>query len=166
MTNNLDLSGQLIGEFYEWFTNNLEKGELLPKVFSGITADKRQFILMMGDLGIEKGLHLEFMKYVVNQEQVIAFVATMRINVQLSEEPLQLQERYFFFSGQEGSFYSIEVTPKIDWQFGYDITTNKHTERSHIFFQDLFSENCDENIKAKYSDLWANVRDKILWRER
>ena len=57
----------MVTELIGWFEKLLESQTVLPKVFTGVNAQGRQFIVMMGDLGLENREHLDFMRYVLHK---------------------------------------------------------------------------------------------------
>ncbi len=164
-----DHSAALIGEFCQWFSNLAVQGTLLPKAFSGINPDGKQFIVILTDLGLDTMEHLDFMKYVLHAEKSIAFVFKMRMIAQLSKEPEILQEQHQFISGQEGSYHNIGLTSKDgeSWESGTIICNESHSKVPEMFFQELLQEPYSPSQSdEKYSALWSSVRDRVRWQDR
>ncbi len=102
-----DIAKELMLEFTSWFERQLESGDLLPKVFSGVNADGNQYIMFMSELDLDSSEHLDFMRYVLHAENSIAFVFKMRMSAELLTVPPTYQEQHFFYSGQQGSYHSM-----------------------------------------------------------
>ena len=169
VTSNPDLAETLLGEFCQWFSNLALLGTVLPKAFSGVNPDGKQFIVALSDLELDTMEHLDFMRYVLHAEKSIAFVFKMRMIAQLSKEPEIFQEQHQFISGQQGSYHNIGLTSKDgeSWESGTIICNESHSKEPEMFFQELLQipYSPTENDK-KYAAIWNSVRDRIKWQSR
>jgi hypothetical protein len=164
-----DIGRQLVTELIGWFEKLLETQTVLPKVFMGVNAQGRQFIVMMGDLGLENREHLDFMRYVLYKEQAVAFAYKMRNAVEVCSEPQILQEQHTFYSGQVGKYIAVDLTSQAtdSWSDGIKIIRRSSSEKPEIFLQDLLTNPfVPSELDPKYEALWLGIRDKVQWRER
>jgi hypothetical protein len=164
-----DFSGVLIQEFANWFGVFLDKGSVMPKMFTGVNPDGRQFIIDFSKLELDGSKHLDFMRYVLHHESSIAYAYKIRTVVELSTEPQILQEQHLFFSGHEDSFNSLSITSNAPdgWQDGYKVFNESLTEKPEMFFQELlpnYFKRTDDVVM--FSELWQGIRDKVFWRAR
>lgn len=164
-----DIGRQLATELIGWFEKLLETQTVLPKVFTGVSAQGRQFIVMMGDLGLENREHLDFMRYVLHKEQAVAFAYKMRNAVEVCAEPQIIQEQHTFFSGQVGKYIAVDITSQApdSWSAGIKIIRRSSSEEPEVFFQDLLTNPyVPSELDQKYKTLWLDIRDKVQWRDR
>jgi hypothetical protein len=165
----VDIGGQLVTELIGWFEKLIETQIVLPKVFTGVNAQGRQFILMMGDLGLENREHLDFMRYVLKKEQAVAFAYKMRNSVEVCSEPQIIQDQHTFYSGQVGKYFAVDITSQApdSWSDGIKIIRRSSSAEPEIFFQDLLvSPFVPTELDSKYEALWLGIRDKVQWRVR
>lgn len=163
-----DIGRQLATELIGWFEKLLETQTILPKVFTGVSAQGRQFIVMMGDLGLENLEHLDFMRYVLHKEQAVAFAFKMRNAVEVCKEPQIIQEQHTFYSGQVGKYIAVDITSQSpdSWDDGIKIIRRSSSETPEIFFQDLLgTPYVPSALDSKYEALWLGIREKVQWRE-
>lgn len=164
-----DIGRQLVTELIGWFEKLLESQTVLPKVFTGVNAQGRQFIVMMGDLGLENREHLDFMRYVLHKEKAVAFAYKMRNAVEVCAEPQIIQEQHTFYSGQVGKYIAVDITSQApdSWSDGIKIINQSSSEEPESFFQDLLaSPFVPRELDPKYESLWLGIREKVQWRER
>ena len=164
-----DLSDDLMLEFTSWFNEMLASGMVLPKTFSGVNEDGSQYIVAMSELGLENKDHLAFMSHVLNHERSIAYAFKMRIEAQICKEPPIFQERHIFYSGQMGSYYSVELTSQSPdcWAEGSKVLRESHTVGPEIFFQDILPPSFKASSEdARFAAIWADKRSKVMWRKR
>lgn len=164
-----DFSGVLIQEFANWFGVFLDKGSVMPKMFTGINRDGRQFIIDFSKLELDGSKHLDFMRYVLHHESSIAYAYKMRTVVELSTEPQILQEQHLFFSGFEDSFHSLSITSNAPdgWQDGYKVFNESHSTVPETFFQELLQNHYERTDGVvMFNELWQGIRDKVFWRIR
>lgn len=164
-----DLSLDLINEFVRWFDLLLEKGTVLPKFFTGVNRDGKQFLVDMSLVKIDSKKHFWFMRYVLFNEKSIAYAYKMRMIAQLCEEPLIHQEQHVFYSGSSDSYSSVVLTSQSadGWQEGSKLVSEDHTAKPEIFLQELlpeFYERTDDD--DMYANIWNSIRDKVIWRDR
>ena len=164
-----DLSGDLMKEFVHWFNSLLEKGTVLPKMFTGVNRDGKQYIVDMSLVEIDIKKHYLFMRYVLFHEKSIAYAYKMRMVAELSTAPLIHQEQHIFYSGSANSFHSTQITSRAGegWHDGSKVLSETHTTEPEIFLQELlpnyFENTNDDDL---FSNIWNSIRDKIIWRER
>ena len=164
-----DLSGDLMKEFVHWFNSLLEKGTVLPKMFTGVNRDGKQYIVDMSLVEIDIKKHYLFMRYVLFHEKSIAYAYKMRMVAELSTAPLIHQEQHIFYSGSANSFHSTQITSRSGegWHDGSKVLSKTHTTEPEIFLQELlpnyFENTNDDDL---FSNIWNSIKDKIIWRER
>jgi hypothetical protein len=164
-----DIGRQLVTELIGWFENLIKTETLLPKVFTGVNAQGRQFIVVMGDLDLDSREHLDFMRYVLHKENSVAFAYKMRNAVEVCKEPQIVQEQHTFFSGQVGKYIAVDITSEApdSWAEGMKIVRRSSTEEPEVFLQDLMPKPYKPSEHdAKYSALWLAIREKVQWRDR
>lgn len=164
-----DIGRQLVTELIGWFENLIKSETLLPKVFTGVNAQGRQFIVVMGDLDLDNREHLDFMRYVLHKENSVAFAYKMRNAVEVCKEPQIIQEQHTFFSGQAGKYIAVDITSESpdSWAEGMKIIRRSSSEEPEVFLQDLMSRPYKPSgYDSKYAALWAGIREKIQWRDR
>lgn len=164
-----DFSGVLIQEFSNWFGVFLDKESVMPKMFTGVNRDGRQFIIDFSRLELDPSKHLDFMRYVLHHENSIAYVYKMRTIVEVCKEPQILQEQHLFFSGYADSFHSLSITSNAPdgWQDGYKVLNESHTDKPEMFFQELlpnYYKRTDDVVM--FSELWQSIRENVFWRTR
>ena len=160
---------ELMLEFTSWFERQLESGDLLPKVFSGVNIDGSQYIMFMSELDLDSSEHLDFMRYVLHAENSIAFVFKMRMAAELGTVPPTYEEQHLFYSGQLGSYYSMQLTSKAEntWDEGSQVLRESHTTTPEIFFQEILPQSFKPSAEdAKYERIWDEVRSEVMWRDR
>jgi hypothetical protein len=164
-----DLSADLMREFVNWFNSLLEKGTVLPKMFTGVNRDGRQYIVDMSLVEIDIKKHYLFMRYVLFHEKSIAYAYKMRTVAELCKEPLIHQEQHIFYSGSANSYHSSQFTSQAGdgWHEGSKLLNENHTTEPEIFLQELlpnyFEQTSDDDL---FSNIWNSIRDKVIWRER
>ena len=164
-----DLSGDLMKEFIHWFNSLLEKGTVLPKMFTGVNRDGKQYIVDMSLVEIDIQKHYLFMRYVLFHEKSIAFAFKMRTVAEICTEPLIHQEQHIFYSGSANSYHSTQLTSNADggWHEGSKLLNENHTTEAEIFFQELlpkyFEQTSDDDL---YANIWNSIKHKVIWRER
>ena len=164
-----DLSGDLIKEFVHWFSSLLEKGMVLPKMFTGVNRDGKQYVIDMSLVKIEIKKHYLFMRYVLFHEKSIAYAYTMRAIAELCTEPLINLEQHIFYSGSAKSYHSTQLTSQASdgWQEGSKLLNENHTTKPEIFLQELlpdyFEQTSDDDL---FSNIWNSIKGKVIWRER
>ena len=164
-----DIGRQLVTELIGWFENLIKTETLLPKVFTGVNAQGRQFIVVMGDLDLDSREHLDFMRYVLHKENSVAFAYKMRNAVEVCKEPEIVQEQHTFFSGQFGKYIAVDITSQApdSWAEGMKIIRRSSSEEPEVFLQDLMSKPYKPSEHdSKYAALWAGIREKVQWRDR
>lgn len=157
----------LINEFLAWFSYLAEKGQVLPKVLSGVLANGEQFFLYPYDLPIESSEHLDFMRTVLLEEKAIGFVVSYRF-VSYNEDTKLEDERRTFFSGEMGKYFTLEVAPQEggDWSSGVKILQKEQSSDPIWFLGDLLTPPKDKENEKKFHLLWNEVRPKIQWMKR
>jgi hypothetical protein len=164
-----DFSGVLIQEFANWFGVFLEKGSVMPKIFTGVNRDGSQFIIDFSRLELDRSKHLDFMRYVLHHEHSIAYAYKMRTNVEVCKEPQILQEQHLFFAGYENSFHSLSITSNAadGWQDGFKVFDESHATAPESFFQELLPNYYNRTSDVvMFGELWQGMRDKVSWRTR
>lgn len=164
-----NFSGVLIQEFANWFGVFLEKDSVMPKMFTGVSQDGKQFIFDFSRLELDRSKHLDFMRYVLHHERSIAFAFKMRTAVEVCKEPQLIQEQHEFYAGCENSYHYLAITSKAEdgWQDGYIVMNERHAKEPEIFFQELlpnYYKRTDDVVM--FSELWQGIRDKVFWRNR
>lgn len=164
-----DLSHELIQEFVNWFGVFLDKGSVMPKMFTGVNRDGSQFIVDFSRLEMDKNRHLDFMRYVLHREGSIAFAFKMRVAVEVCKEPQIIQEQHDFYSGSASSYHYMAVTSKAEdgWQDGYHVIRERNSPEPEIFFQELLPQYFKrEGDLVDFGHIWDNIRGDIFWRKR
>lgn len=165
-----EISKILIEELVESFNDSLsEKGILLPKIFTGVNSENRQFCINMSDLQLNEGQHPDFMRYVLSCEKSIAFAFKMRTQSLVSEEPEVLREEHMFLSGEDNSYHSVILTHKLEnsWDEGSKKIHENHTTEPEIFFQDLLVKtSTSEDEDQIFEKIWNSAQDKVKWIKR
>ena len=159
-------SSKLCAELLSWNNALLKRGDDLPKVFSGICPDNRQFMVFMADLPIERGEHLDFMKAVLAAESAIAFCYSMHIMAKVGEGPDDLEERRDFVAGEAGHYEYVSarlVEDDAREQIGLEVVTHRESEEPEWFLQALLEAGQETE---RYQELWRGIRDKVKWRTR
>ena len=164
-----DLSGDLMKEFVHWFNSLLEKNTVLPKMFTGVNRDGKQYIVDLSRIEIDIKKHYLFMRYVLFHEKSIAYAYKMRMVAELSTEPLIHQEQHIFYSGSANSYHSTQLTSQAGdgWHEGSKLLSDTHTLQPETFLQELlpnhFEKTSDDDL---FSNIWNSIKDKVIWRER
>lgn len=162
------ISGQLMNEFVSWFYNLVEQGTDLPKVFSGVNRDGRQFVVVLSDLPIGQGDHLDFMRAVLRVEDAVAYAFKMRVGL-LNEKTNTTEERVDFFTGEPGQYLFLEIAPRdgVSWKSGFYETSKRQSDQPEWFMQDLFPTEYKPSDKdPQFLQIWGSVRDSVMWRQR
>ena len=164
-----DLSGELMKEFVHWFNSLLEKGTVLPKMFTGVNRDGKQYIVDMSRVEIDIKKHYLFMRYVLFHEKSIAYAYKMRTVAELCKEPLIHQEQHIFYSGSANSYHSTQLTSQAGdgWHEGSKLLSEHYTTEPEIFLQELlpkyFEQTSDDDL---YANIWNSIKGKVIWRDR
>jgi hypothetical protein len=164
-----DLSGELIQEFANWFGVFLDKGNIMPKMFTGVNGDGSQFIIDFSRLELDSSKHLDFMRYVLHHENSIAFAYKMRMGVEVCKEPQLIQEQHEFYSGCKQSYHYLAITSKAadGWQDGYIVMNERQSTEPEIFFQELLPKYYKrEGDIVFFAEIWHEIREKVFWRKR
>jgi hypothetical protein len=164
-----DLSGELMQEFVHWFNSLLEKETVLPKMFTGVNRDGRQYVVDMSLVDVDIKKHYLFMRYVLFHEKSIAYAYKMRVIAELCREPLIHQEQHIFYSGSANSYHSTQLTSQAGegWQEGSKLLNETHDTKPHSFLQELlpefFEQTDDDDL---YANIWNSIKGKVMWRTR
>ena len=165
----VDLSGELMKELVHWFNSLLEKDSVLPKMFTGVNRDGKQYVVDMSLVEIDIKKHYLFMRYVLFHEKSIAYAYKMRMVAEVCTEPLILQEQHIFYSGSANSYHSTQLTSQAGdgWHEGSILLNETHTTEPEMFLQELlpkyFEQTSDDDL---YANIWNSIKDKIFWRDR
>lgn len=164
-----DLSGDLMQEFVHWFNSLLEKETVLPKMFTGVNRDGRQYVVDMSLVNVDIKKHYLFMRYVLFHEKSIAYAYKMRVVAELCREPLIHQEQHIFYSGSTDSYHSTQLTSQAGdgWHEGSKLLSESHTTKPESFLQELlpeFYEQTDDD--DLYANIWNSIKGNVMWRTR
>lgn len=165
----VDLSGDLMMEFVHWFNSLLEKDTVLPKMFTGVNRDGKQYVVDMSLVEVDIKKHYLFMRYVLFHEKSIAYAYKMRVVAELCTEPLIHQEQHIFYSGGSNSYHSTQLTSQAGdgWHEGSKLLNETHTTKPETFLQELlpdyFEQTDDDEL---YANIWNSIKDKVMWRTR
>ncbi len=165
----VDLSGELIQEFVSWFDRLLENGTVLPKMFCGVNLDGRQFLIDLTRVDLDIKKHLAFMRYVLFQENSIAYAYKMRMLAEVCKEPLIHQEQHVFHSGCAGSYHFVVLTSQAPdgWHEGSKLVSELHTKEPETFFDELLpTYHVPTDDDKLFANIWQSIRDKVIWRDR
>ena len=163
------LGRELIEELMDWFLSLLKNGIILPKIFTGVNCDGRQYLVDMSRLQIDTSKHHQFMRHVIFREKSVAFAFKMRTATQLGDDPEVIQEQHLFYSGSANSYHSTVLASKTEtgWQDGCNILHESHSTELEIFFQDLLPEHYKPTDDDElFGNIWDSIRDKVVWRNR
>jgi hypothetical protein len=164
-----DLSGELMQEFVQWFNSLLEKETVLPKMFTGVNRDGRQYVVDMSLVDVDIKKHYLFMRYVLFHEKSIAYAYKMRVVAELCREPLIHQEQHIFYSGSANSYHSTQLTSQAGdgWHEGSKLLNETHDTKPYSFLQELlpefFEQTDDDDL---YANIWNSIKGKVMWRTR
>lgn len=164
-----DLSGELIQEFANWFGVFLDKGEVMPKMFTGVNRDGSQFIIDFSRLELDSSNHIDFIRFVLHHENSIAFAYKMCMGVEVCKEPQLIQEQHEFYAGCENSYHYLAITSKAEdgWQDGHIVMNERHAKEPEILFQELLPKYYKrEGDIVLFGEIWQGIRDKVFWRKR
>ncbi len=164
-----DLSGELINEFVSWFNGLLKNGTVLPKMFSGVNRDGRQFVIDLSRVDLDIKKHLAFMRYVLFHENSIAYAYKMRMVAEVCKEPLIHQEQHVFHSGCAGSYHFAVLTSQAPdgWQEGSKLVRQLHSKEPTTFFDELLpSYHVPTDDDDLFGNIWQSIRGQVVWRNR
>lgn len=165
----VDLSGDLMKEFVHWFNSLLEKDTVLPKMFTGVNRDGKQYVVDMSLVEVDIKKHYLFMRYVLFHEKSIAYAYKMRVVAELCTEPLIHQEQHIFYSGGSNSYHSTQLTSQAGdgWHEGSKLLNETHTTKPETFLQELLPEYFEQTSDDEmYANIWNSIKDKVMWRTR
>jgi hypothetical protein len=165
----VDLSGDLMKEFVHWFNSLLEKDTVLPKMFTGVNRDGKQYVVDMSLVEVDIKKHYLFMRYVLFHEKSIAYAYKMRVVAELCTEPLIHQEQHIFYSGGSNSYHSTQLTSQAGdgWHEGSKLLNETHTTKPETFLQELLPEYFEQTDDDElYANIWNSIKDKVMWRTR
>lgn len=154
--NSLSLSKRLAMELIGWYESLMEAGESPPNAFTGVCGNGKQFVCLLTPLSLNPNDRLDFMSEVLKAELCKAFAHSTRV---MREDGVECIDIY---SGEDGEYWvhCILLKPEgpVLEQYGPE---NKPT----IFFQEILSAKRPISpSKDRLLTIWANVKDKIMWR--
>jgi hypothetical protein len=159
------LSSDLCAEIFNWNDARLSEGADLPKVFTAICPDNRQFVLFMSDLPIDRSEHIDFMKAVLADERATAFCFSLHVMTKIGEGTDDLEERREFVAGETGhyEYVSARLIPKGSESQELEIVTHRKSEEPEWFMQEMLRTG---DYPERYIEIWKSVREKVMWRSR
>ena len=161
-----DLARDLVDELIHKFESAFANERLLPKVFVAQCRDGQHMTLWMDDAVLDPKLHLEFMRYVIEQVDAIAFAYKMFMVALLDEETKEEQEQHVFVSGTVGSYHWVEITSTASegWVFGATDTKRQRTDTPTTFFQELLPDLArPTRYPAEVIQAWREVNAMVVW---
>jgi hypothetical protein len=109
------------------------------------------------------------MRFVLREENAVAFAYKLQFAVEVSKEPQLIQEQHTFFAGQKGEYIAIDITSKTpdNWSEGMNVIRRSVTNEPEVFLQDLLPDSYipSENHE-RYAAIWKAIRSKVQWRDR
>lgn len=166
-----DLAWLLANEFEAWHRNLAEKG-IIPRAFTGITADGTQAVVILTGLPFDHVQRRDFLIWLCRVEHFAAYAYSTRVGIanEAGDEAREALDIY-------ASSLRMDVTKTllIDRRGdGHLSLIEQHnaalpltTDNGPFFgLQRRASVAISNNDEEKFSNLWHEMRPKAFWRSR
>lgn len=165
-----DIAETLVEEFANWYSN-LGAAGAIPRAFSGVTEDWRQFIVVLTGIPIEERNRREFLIWLCRREAVIAYIYGTHVGIADDHSvPPTISEAVDLYASSANLNISLTMHLK------RDADSKIIYSRSEIYKSTNFSEwypflnlqsvsnSIDSNEERTYEIVWQELRKKVLWR--
>jgi hypothetical protein len=164
-----DLATVLAHEFAEWFRNLGAQG-YLPRVFTGVTKDGKQCIVILSGLPLDHVQRRDFLIWLCRTEQFFTYAYGTHVGIASSAS--DFTEGIDIYASSAS--YDVTKTLGID-KLGNG--TSRIFDRHHAvmsagtkngIFLGLQRSTIDisSDDQEQFRELWRDMRPKVMWRQR
>ena len=150
-------------EFENFYKNTIFPKNILPRLFSAVRHDRRQFLIDFDQLQLESQSRRQFIIYLCNFENIIGYVyatPTLMVDENGTEE-LALE---IIASDLVKNLIITQTIEKSE--DGIKILGRRATlltkDDSWLPYTNLISEKAEKS-DSHFEELWLNIKDKIHW---
>jgi hypothetical protein len=165
-----DLAAVLTAEFRAWFQNLGPKGAI-PRIFTGVTADGKQAIVVLTGLPLDHIQRREFLIWLCRCEQFVAYAYGTHVGI-ATDNTSDITERISIYASSER--YDVSQTLNVDRlaDDSYKLSSRSYTVLESNPENDLFhglqrsTNNISSDQQALFRKLWMGTKAKAMWRQR
>jgi hypothetical protein len=158
-----DLAVTLASEFEGWFRSLASKGDL-PRVFTGVTKDGKQAMLILSGLPLDRIQMLDFLIWLCRTEQFVTYaLATKSGLLDKSNNMIEVIDII-----DVAKTLGIEALPNDAYRlFDRSQSVKPANSSDFLFFGLQRSKNAIPNNEQElFRQLWSELRPKSMWRQR
>jgi len=165
-----DLALELAEEFDVWFRNLGSQG-IIPRAFTGVTSDGRQFVVVLSGLSLNHSQRRNFLIWLCRHEQFVAYAYGTLVGIaQKSSDTLAEGLDIYSSSSACDVSISLSVHRLKDATVEYTETFKKVVRErlgNLLFFQLQHSaEEISSDAEKTFRRAWCDLKPKAMFRQR
>jgi hypothetical protein len=165
-----DLAAVLTAEFHAWF-QNLGPNGVIPRVFTGVTADGKQAIVILTGLLLDHVQRREFLIWLCRCEQFVAYAYGTHVGI-ATDSTSDITEGISIYASSER--YNVSQTLDVEKlaDGSYKLSGRSYTVSESNSENDLFhglqrsTDNISSDQQTLFRKLWMGTKAKAMWRQR
>jgi CHAT domain-containing protein/Tfp pilus assembly protein PilF len=164
-----DIAEQLVAQAEKWFETLGAQGRV-PRVFTGITREPRQFIVELDGLPFDHVKRRDFLIWLSQKYDVIAYAYATRVMTQRSGKDDLAEALVFYASSSDKDVVaSLSIARRPDGSIrlarGSYLSKEAKEQRDQIFLGLHRSSRHDSIASAaEFEKVWATIENKVFWR--